>query len=1140
MLDTARARRYLQDFDLHTLFIEEMGWDQHRQELIVPVDGQEFRLQAVAHKRGLVAFRCDPDADGRIPPYALRRKIETQAAKSVNQHLIVYADASQTQQVWQWVKREAGRPTAAREQTFYRNQTGEALIQKLQAVAFSLEEEERLTLVDVAGRVRAGFDVERVTRRFYERFKAEHGDFLKFLAGIPDEGWQRWYASVMINRLMFIYFIQKKGFLDGDPNYLRTRLAASQAVAVDRYYADFLCPLFFEGFARRPAERAAATRRLLGQVPYLNGGIFERHQIETAHGQTIRVPDAAFARLFDFFDAYQWRLDERPLRADNEINPDVLGYIFEKYINQKQMGAYYTKEDITGYISQNTIIPYLLDAAQRECRVAFGGEHSVWGLLAADPDRYVYPALRHGAELTLPPEIADGLDTTRPNLLERRQGWNRPAPAAYALPTEIWREVVARRQRYAEVKAGLAAGAVRQVNDLITLNLDIRQFAQDLIAECEGPDLLRALWRAIESVTILDPTVGSGAFLFAALNVLEPLYEGCLERMQAFVDDHDAGRLKSRQPAQSLPAQAEPESPSGDFAKVAATPSRPSPARFSDFRKILARVAQHPNRRYFILKSIVVNNLYGVDIMEEAVEICKLRLFLKLVAQVARAEDVEPLPDIDFNVRAGNTLVGYATQEDVQRALTTTASGQGKLMFAEDADILQRFEARAADVERLFGLFRQQQTELGGQVTAADKAELRRRLDALDEELNRALAREYGVDEAKPKAYKDWLASHKPLHWFVEFYGIMRRGGFDVVIGNPPYVEYKDVADYGILGYKTRPCGDLYAYTLERALCLSRLNGCLGFIVPMSAFSTEGFAMLQELYFEHVSPLYVSNWSGDAHPSKLFEGVDKRLEIVLGRHSSAQERNRTVSVSKYLKWYADERPYLFNLSPIYHQLASPHQAMVFRTSLPKIGSSTESAILQRLQRCRRSVAFLTGSTGGHRLYYTRKVSFFLQFLDFIPEVRDSSGQLRDPSELKTISYSDRASRNLCLACLSSSLFYWYNVINSDCRNLNKREVMSFPVPDDISSITQQAITELLTLLMQNYQDNSALRTVEYKGQGRITVQYFNFRPAKPIIDQIDRVLALHYGFTDEELDFIINYDIKYRMGDELEAMDETE
>jgi hypothetical protein len=481
MLDTARARRYLKDFDLRTLFIEELGWDQHRQELTVPVDGLDFRLQAVAHKRGLVAFRCGPAPDGRIPPYALRRKIETQVAKSVNQHLIVYADADQTQQVWQWVKREAGRPAAAREQTFYRDQTGEALIQKLQAVAFSLEEEERLTLVDVAGRVRAGFDVERVTRRFYERFKAEHTGFLKFLRGIPDEAAQRWYASVMINRLMFIYFIQKKGFLDGDPDYLRTRLASSAAAAPGCYYADFLRPLFFQGFARREGDRSAETNRLLGQVPYLDGGLFQEHPVERAYGAAIQIADTAFERLFDFFDAYDWRLDERPLRADNEINPDVLGYIFEKYINQKQMGAYYTKEDITGYISQNTIIPYLLDAARRDCRVAFEGEHAVWRLLAADPDRYIYPALRHGAALPLPPEIAAGtLDVAQ------RTEWNRPAPAEYALPTEIWREVVARRQRYGEVRARLAAGEVRQVNDLITYNLDIRQFAQDVIAECEG------------------------------------------------------------------------------------------------------------------------------------------------------------------------------------------------------------------------------------------------------------------------------------------------------------------------------------------------------------------------------------------------------------------------------------------------------------------------------------------------------------------------------------------------------------------------------------------------------------------------------------------------------------------------------
>ena len=81
----------------------------------------------------------------------------------------------------------------------------------------------------------------------------------------------------------------------------------------------------------------------------------------------------------------------------------------------------------------------------------------------------------------------------------------------------------------------------------------------------------------------------------------------------------------------------------------------------------LKRVEEHPNHRYFVLKSAIVNNLYGVDIMEEAVEICKLRLFLKLVAQVERVENIEPLPDIDFNIRAGNTLVGFASIEEVKK-----------------------------------------------------------------------------------------------------------------------------------------------------------------------------------------------------------------------------------------------------------------------------------------------------------------------------------------------------------------------------------------------------------------------------------------------------------------------------------------
>ena len=71
-----------------------------------------------------------------------------------------------------------------------------------------------------------------------------------------------------------------------------------------------------------------------------------------------------------------------------------------------------------------------------------------------------------------------------------RDGWNRSAPSEFALPTEIWREVVARRQRYHEIRQQIEKGEVREINDLVTYNLDIRQFAQDMVTAIEAPELL--------------------------------------------------------------------------------------------------------------------------------------------------------------------------------------------------------------------------------------------------------------------------------------------------------------------------------------------------------------------------------------------------------------------------------------------------------------------------------------------------------------------------------------------------------------------------------------------------------------------------------------------------------------------------
>lgn len=437
-LDRERVGRYLQTFDLRLLFVEELGWDHGGSDTQVAIGDCSFPLKAIGHKRGMVAYQYVADSDTAFPDHRTRQKIEKAVAKTVREHVIVYATHDRSAQYWQWVKRERGRPDRSRLHIYHRNQPGEALIQKLEHLVFTLDEEDDLTIIDVSGRVRAAFDVERVTKRFYDRFKKEHDAFLGFIDGIEALANREWYASLMLNRMMFIYFIQKRGFLDGDPDYLRKRLEHMQREhGKDRFqtfYRLFLLRLFHEGLSQPAAGRAPEMAKLLGKVPYLNGGLFEVHDLERDN-EDIHIPDEAFQRIFQFFDAYQWHLDDRPLHDDKEINPDVLGYIFEKYINQKQMGAYYTKEDITGYISRNTIIPVLFDQARKKCPIAFKPVGGVWRLLQDDPDRYFHESVRHGIthdihekqdlaeRRDLPPEIAAGLDD-----ISQRGKWNTLAP----------------------------------------------------------------------------------------------------------------------------------------------------------------------------------------------------------------------------------------------------------------------------------------------------------------------------------------------------------------------------------------------------------------------------------------------------------------------------------------------------------------------------------------------------------------------------------------------------------------------------------------------------------------------------------------------------------------------------------------
>lgn len=1106
-LNKQNARGLLKDFAFTKLFVEELGWDRHNAALPLQLGEMTYSLKAVAEKRGMVAWHCDMPSGSTMPSRETRRRIETQVAKSNFEHFIIFTDSKRSEQIWCWAKRETGKPAAMPEHLWHATSGNAGFLQKLEAIAFSLEEEERLSLLDVTSRARSGFDVERVTKRFYDQFKTEHKAFLSLIAGIPPdcdekgkpkrdkdgnliEPEKEWYASLMLNRMMFIYFMQRKGFLNGERDYLRERLVRCQTEnGKDKYYSFyryFLLRLFHEGLGGK--SRNAELEKLLGHIPYLNGGLFEKHQIEERYPD-IQIPDKAFSRVFDYFDRYQWHLDERPLRNDNEINPDVLGYIFEKYINQKQMGAYYTKEDITEYISKNTIIPFLFDAAKAKCKVAFEnpGGPTVWDHLREDPDRYIYKAVRHGCENPLPAEIAAGVKD-----VAARGSWNRAAPEEFALPTEIWREVVARRTRHAEVRAKLAAGEVREINDLITLNLDVRQFAQDVIERCEGPDLLRAFWKAIEAVTVLDPTCGSGAFLFAALNILEPLYETCLERMEAFVADLD-------------------RSATGH-----------SPKKFDDFRATLTNVSAHANTRYFILKSIILNNLFGVDIMEEAVEICKLRLFLKLAAQVEPDSThpnlgIEPLPDIDFNVRAGNTLIGYATFAEVE------ASASGDWVKQQELELIR---PRAADLQQAFDAFRTRQVEGDGTVPTDDKVELRKRLKALEDVLNLQLAKSYGVKTTDSRAFSAWKHSHQPFHWFVEFHGILSGGGFDVILGNPPFVEYSKVRNqYGIQNMTTEKCNNLYAFVVERSINILAVGGRSGLIVPMAAITSRRTQEMRKLLASTASFLYASSYAGDAHPSVLFEGVRLRISFII---FNRMPRSQTFSLMTtiFQRWYASERSILFERL----EYGATRLAFLWDV-VPRIGAREGAEIWNKVFSQRTGFSIGTHLGTGASVFYQEAAQYFVKATVELPYFHKNGAICAPPHGRKINCNRDQAP--IVMAVLSSSLFYyWYHAI-SDCYHVSDAVVQAFPCQETV--FTDVVLARIGQQLERKLHSNAKRVSIKTKAGDMIEYDAFNYQSVKSVLDEIDVRLAGHFNLNSRELEYIRNYDGKYRLGRDAES-----
>jgi hypothetical protein len=215
--------RYLKAFDFSGLFTDpSIGWDwpDTGKPLSVPVPwrGKDVFhiLENVADKKGVRVFHVPPLPNGEIMPSDERKKLEKAVTPLATEHLLIFTDAEKTRQIWLWTSRLPGKPVRHRELTWEKGRPNELLLQKLTSIAFTLDEEEALDITGVVQRLRDNLDRDRLTKRFYDDFRKHKDAFQKFITGISEEGIMAHYTSLMLNRLMFCYFLQQKGFLDGD------------------------------------------------------------------------------------------------------------------------------------------------------------------------------------------------------------------------------------------------------------------------------------------------------------------------------------------------------------------------------------------------------------------------------------------------------------------------------------------------------------------------------------------------------------------------------------------------------------------------------------------------------------------------------------------------------------------------------------------------------------------------------------------------------------------------------------------------------------------------------------------------------------------------------------------------------------
>lgn len=606
------------------------------------------------------------------------------------------------------------------------------------------------------------FDVEALSKEFFDKYKAKYEKFCNYiydnrndetLFGHEFAEWDekliRDYVKKLLGRIVFLHFLQKKGWLgvpvdkqwgEGDTQFMRNLFKASTQKQKDNYLDLVLEPLFAGALnTQRPndifdlgVEGFRTTR-----IPYLNGGLFERDVLDEPKST---FPASYFEDLFEFFYQYNFTIDENdPNDAEVGIDPEMLGHIFENLLeDNKDKGAFYTPKEIVQYMCRESLIAYLTTCVMKKQ----GENHK--------PEDEIKESVRK--LLNKPEEIV-------PNMKKNHFD-------------------------------------------------DFGSY--------------------IRNVKICDPAIGSGAFPMGLLNELVR----CRVFINAWAKD-DKGNLLE-----------------GDYAALKT--------------------------------EIISNNIYGVDIEKGAIDIARLRFWLSIIVD-ERTPHV--LPNFDYKFMQGNSLIptfdGKFINLDTksQKHINVEAMKKEKQHLYElkqkyyQAEGEAKHELNVQIKDTILKLISRQlgyesrawyqhnavQTSLSfDDVKNMPFDEVRQSLPeeklqsiALAESLHAKL-----TDNSIPVAERSQIDIHF-FDWRIMFTEVFDNGndGFDIVIGNPPYINVQLMYEEDKALYKKlfptffKRC-DIFALFIENGLSLSSSDGILTYIIPSVIHSNLSYQKIRDMILD--------------------------------------------------------------------------------------------------------------------------------------------------------------------------------------------------------------------------------------------------------------------------------------------------